>query len=234
MAPVACRELWLHRIVSALCGGIWIQSREEASYVQSLWEDFPASERHTVRLFPVGTSLLSRLDAAETPHLPCLDGRVLFPAVTHRATKRYQKVRMQSAQSLIRPKQTSMPIRHDPLVLRQEDGAVEFRILAPMFRSECTSSQHWSIRTWLNYLQRGRGPKKRFQYCVDPYSADTILYLRASDGHSGGKRINSTLQGNLLLPSEFAEHIYHVGSSHDMLSITKTSRKGDTRCTLRP
>ena len=44
----------------------------------------------------VGTSLLSRLDAAETPHLPCLDGQVLFPGVTHRAIKRYQKVRMQS------------------------------------------------------------------------------------------------------------------------------------------
>ena len=45
-------EIWLYRIVSALCGGIWIQSWEEASYVQSLWEDFPAPERHTVRLFP--------------------------------------------------------------------------------------------------------------------------------------------------------------------------------------
>ena len=53
----------------------------------------------------VGTSLLSRLDAAETPHLPYLDGQVLFPGVTHRAIKRYQKVRMQSwrtARNLIR------------------------------------------------------------------------------------------------------------------------------------
>ena len=32
----------------------------------------------------VGTSLLSRLDAAVTPHLPHLDGQVLFPGVTHR------------------------------------------------------------------------------------------------------------------------------------------------------
>ena len=58
MAPVDCRpiikcgKIWLYRIVSALCGGKWIQSWEEASYVQSLWEDFPAPERHTVRLFP--------------------------------------------------------------------------------------------------------------------------------------------------------------------------------------
>ena len=33
------------------------------------------------------------------------------------------------------------------------------------------------------------------------------------------KHINLTLQDNVLLPSDFAEHIYHVGSSHDMHSI---------------
>ena len=53
-------------------------------------------------------------------------------------------------------------LRHDPSVLREEDGAVEFRILAQMFRSEFTSSQHCSIRTWL---------------------AGTILYFRAIQGH---------------------------------------------------
>ena len=84
--------------------------------------------------------------------------------------------------------------------------------LAPMFRSEFTSSRHWSFRRWLNYLQKGGGPKKRFQYCVDPYAADTILHLRAVRGHSGGKHINP----------DFAEHIYHVGSSHEMHSIIES------------
>ena len=32
----------------------------------------------------------------------------------------------------------------------RKDGAVEFRILAQMFRSKFTSSQYWSIRAWLN------------------------------------------------------------------------------------
>ena len=41
---------------------------------------------------------------------------------------------------------------------------------------------------------------KGSQYCVDPYSADT----------------------NVLLPSDFAEHIYHVGSSHDLHSIIQS------------
>ena len=88
-----------------------------------------------------------------------------------------------------------------------------------LFRSEFTSSQHWSIRTWLNYLQKRGGPKKRYQYCVDPYSANTILYFRTMQGHSGGKHRNPTLQDNVLLPDNAAEHIYHVGSSHDMHSI---------------
>ena len=38
-------------------------------------------------------------------------------------------------------------LRHDASVLREEGGAVEYRILAQMFRSEFTSSQYWSIRT---------------------------------------------------------------------------------------
>ena len=114
-------------------------------------------------------------------------------------------------------------LRHDSSELQEEeDGAVEFRILAQMFRSEFTSSQHWSIRTWLNYLQKGGGPKKRFQCCVDPLFADTILYLRAIQGHSGGTHINPTLQDNVLLPSDLSEHIDHVGSSHDTLSIIQS------------
>ena len=47
-------------------------------------------------------------------------------------------------------------------------------------------------RVWVICKKR-RGPRTRFQYCVDPYSADTILYFRALQGHSGGKRINPTL-----------------------------------------
>ena len=134
-------------------------------------------------------------------------------------------------------------LRHDPSVPREEDGAVEFRILTQMFRSEFTSSQHWSVRAWLNYLQKGGGPKNIFQYCVDPYSVGAVLYFRAIQGHSGGKHINPTLQDNVLLPDDFAEHIYHVGSSHDTHSIIQSGlipggkdvkKGGDMRCSLRP
>ena len=95
-----------------------------------------------------------------------------------------------------------------------------FKILAQMFRSKFASSSSWSNRTWL--LHRRGGPERRFQYRVDPFNADTIRYLRAIQGYSGGKRINPTLQDNVLLPDNFAEHIYHIGSSHDMHSIIQS------------
>ena len=53
-------------------------------------------------------------------------------------------------------------LRHDPSELREEDGAVEVRILAAMFHSKFTSSPYWSIQTWLILLQRGGGAKKIF------------------------------------------------------------------------
>ena len=41
-------------------------------------------------------------------------------------------------------------------------------------------------------------------------------------GHSGGKHIDPTLQDNVLLQSDCAEHIYHVGGSHDTHSIIQS------------
>ena len=73
-----------------------------------------------------------------------------------------------------------------------------------------------------DYLQRGGGAKKRYQHRVDPYSADTILYLRPIQGHSGGKHIDPTVQDNVLLPSDFAECTCHVGSSHALHSIVQS------------
>ena len=111
-------------------------------------------------------------------------------------------------------------LRHDSSVLREEDGAVEFRILAQIFHSEFTSSQHWSIRAWLNYLQKGGGPNKRFQYCVDPFLADTILFLRAVQDHSGGKHLNPTLQDNVTTGQLRRAHL--VGSCHGLHSIIQS------------
>ena len=76
-------------------------------------------------------------------------------------------------------------LRHDDWVNREEDRAVKFEDLASIFRSRITSSSHWSIRKWLRFWQREIGITKRFQYCLDPNSPETFLYLRAIHGHSG-------------------------------------------------
>ena len=99
------------------------------------------------------------------------------------------------------------------------------------FVAKFTFSSHWSIRTWLSFLQRGGGIKKRFQYCVDPSSPETFLHPQAIQGQSGGTHIDPTLQDNVLLPDHFAEHIYHVGSSHSIIQSGlipggKTVKKG--------
>ena len=51
---------------------------------------------------------------------------------------------------------------------------------------------------------------------MDTNSPETFLYVRAIQSHFGGKRIDPTLQDSVLLPDDFAEHSYHVGSSHDL------------------
>ena len=104
---------------------------------------------------------------------------------------------------------------------REDDEPVKFQDLASTFRSEFTSSSRWSIRTWLSFLQRGGGIKKRFPYCVDPSSPETLLYFEEIHGRSGGKH-NDPTQDNVLLPNDFAEHIYHVGSSHGLHSIMQS------------
>ena len=69
---------------------------------------------------------------------------------------------------------------------------------------------------------------------MDPSSPETFLYLRAIQDHSGGAHVDPTLQDNVLLTDDFAEHVYQVGCSHDLHSIIqsglipggKKSRKG--------
>ena len=74
-------------------------------------------------------------------HITCVSGSTSNQGSTTKGVSKCQK-------KMIRL------LRHDPTVLREEDGAVEFRILAPMFHSKFTSSPCWSNRTWLNYLQK--------------------------------------------------------------------------------
>ena len=68
-------------------------------------------------------------------------------------------------------------LRHNHTVPREKVWAVEFRTLASMLHSKFTSSPCWSIRTWLNYLQRGGGAKKRYQYCVTTHDETQCVLM---------------------------------------------------------
>ena len=76
---------------------------------------------------------------------------------------------------------------------------------------------HWSFAKWISVLAKGLGQKKRFQYCVNPNYPQKFLYLRAIQGHSGST-INPALQDSVLLPEDFTEYIYHVGSGKELRS----------------
>ena len=52
---------------------------------------------------------------------------------------------------------------------------------------------NWSDEKWKSRMAKGRGSKKRFQYCTDP-SGKEYLYLRALQGHSGRNPTDPTLQ----------------------------------------
>ena len=57
----------------------------------------------------------------------------------------------------------------------------------------------------------------RFQYCTD--DSGRIVYFRALQGHSGRNLVDPTLQDNVVIPSDFFQHIYHVGCAFNLHSI---------------
>ena len=117
-------------------------------------------------------------------------------------------------------KQRSALLRHG-LLLREEDGAIEFWRLKDYLRNDFMQSQCWSQDMWKSKMAGGGGNKKKFQYCTVP-SRQEILYLRALQGHSGRNSIDPTLQDNVLIPNNFFEYIYHIGCAISLLSMTNS------------
>ena len=130
-------------------------------------------------------------------------------------------------------------LRHDPSVLPEEDKAVEFSILTPMFRSELTSSQHRSIRTWLNYLLKGRRdcsivwmhtlliPSFNFEQFKAILKVHiSILHCKTTYCHRmTSPSTSTTLEAPTIRTRSFNRNWFRVA---------KTSRKRDMRCSLRP
>ena len=62
-----------------------------------------------------------------------------------------------------------------------------------------------------------RRSKKGDQYCTDDSGA--IVDFRALQGHAGPNFIDRSLQDNVVIPSTFFQHIYHVGCAFNLYSI---------------
>ena len=73
-------------------------------------------------------------------------------------------------------------LRHDDTVHREDDGAVRFDDLAEKFKAKFDGTSQWSIEARITFLAKGGGPKKRFQYCLNPNSSKHFLYFRAIQG----------------------------------------------------
>ena len=62
-------------------------------------------------------------------------------------------------------------LRHDDTVHQEDDGAVSFDDAAEKFKAKFDGTSQWSMEAWTTFLAKGGGPKKRFQYCVNPNSS---------------------------------------------------------------
>ena len=95
-------------------------------------------------------------------------------------------------------------LRHDQSVPRASDGAIHYSdIVDECRKKKFDDASQWLLGDWISTLAKGRGAKKRFQYCVNPNSSNQFLYLRAIQGHSGDNAVDPALQDKVLLPKEF-------------------------------
>ena len=100
---------------------------------------------------------------------------------------------------------------------RGEDGAVHFWRKKKNLQNQLPQSIHWSDDQLKACLAAGGGVKRRFQYCIDV--SGITIYFRALQGHSGRNLIDPSLQDNVVIPSNFFQHIYHIGCAFNLHSI---------------
>ena len=61
--------------------------------------------------------------------------------------------------------------------------------------------------------------EKRKDFSIVLVFPETILYLRALEGHSGRSLIDPTLEDNVIIPDGFFMYIHHVGCAIILHSI---------------
>ena len=114
-------------------------------------------------------------------------------------------------------KKVTFLLRHSQQMHREEDGAVHFWRMKENLQNQFPQPIHWSDARWKACLAAGGGVKRRFQFCTD--DSGTVVYFRALQGHSGRNLIDPSLQDNVVIPSNFFQHIYHIGCAFNLHSI---------------
>ena len=102
---------------------------------------------------------------------------------------------------------------------RENDGAIEWRRLLPAFCRDHPDAPKWTNQTWTT-ICREDVTKKDFSVAWTPTA--TSLYMRAIQGHSGGNKVDPSLQDERGNPYTLIEYIYLVGSSHNCHSIIQS------------
>ena len=92
-------------------------------------------------------------------------------------------------------------LRHNQMLLREQDGAIQFYKIKFHLRDYHLPIQNWWDSRWIACLAAGGGPKRRYQYCSDYLGS--IIYLRALQGHSGDSLVDLSLQDNVLICLEY-------------------------------
>ena len=108
-------------------------------------------------------------------------------------------------------------LRHSQEVHRENDGAVHVWRMKENLQNPFPQSLHLFDSRWKACLAAGGGAKRRFQYCSD--DSGTVVYFRALQGHSGRNFIDLSLQDNVVIPSGFFHHMYHIGCAFNLHSI---------------
>ena len=109
-------------------------------------------------------------------------------------------------------------LRHGSLP-RDQDGAIKIWRSKMEFRSAIPSSVYWSIRLWIDHLQKGGGHKKKFQCCTDSTRESVKHCLRVNQGHSEKNPMDPSWQDSVLVPNNFFEFIYLVECYFNIRSI---------------
>ena len=112
-------------------------------------------------------------------------------------------------------------VRHLYLADRETDGAVHWKSTCPKLRRafQKEDGRTFSDSDWLDYIYK-RSNQTRFHCCKN--SNNVLLYVRASQGHSGVELIAFELMNHVVIPLRWKEFLYQRGSSFTVNSILQT------------